>query len=357
MIVTATSYNSAMSTEGQSSCISINGKRLEIAIASLCGNLSGCHRLEHQVFPASVEHLEPSASLEDLFSVGKKGNEDYSMMPSPRRMRLVFLAAVVTVVLVMFYSSRPSPDARTIQDFYHKTMDGMKKDAPPGQAIINAKTGQKAGYIPADKDGDGDVDEDDKKAAAVRQMALKQAEQKAKDNANNKGGLKPDVPSEVVGKGNSAVGQPKKGKMQVVNVPGKSTEKTQVKAKETNKEHRAELELDAILNKSPVVIFSKTYCPHSKRAKGVLLEKYIITPDPFVVELDEHPIGPALQDALYEKTGRKTVPNVLINGISIGGGDDVVDLDNNNKLAGKIKMLGKKRLQVSQRFTSGDKIL
>ncbi|GAB0134588.1 hypothetical protein EsDP_00002953 [Epichloe bromicola] len=312
MIVTATSYNSAMSTD---------------------------------------------ASLEDLFSVGKKGNEDYSMMPSPRRMRLVFLAAVVTVVLVMFYSSRPSPDARTIQDFYHKTMDGMKKDAPPGQAIINAKTGQKAGYIPADKDGDGDVDEDDKKAAAVRQMALKQAEQKAKDNANNKGGLKPDVPSEVVGKGNSAVGQPKKGKMQVVNVPGKSTEKTQVKAKETNKEHRAELELDAILNKSPVVIFSKTYCPHSKRAKGVLLEKYIITPDPFVVELDEHPIGPALQDALYEKTGRKTVPNVLINGISIGGGDDVVDLDNNNKLAGKIKMLGKKRLQVSQRFTSGDKIL
>lgn len=303
-------------------------------------------------------------------------------MPSPRRMRLVFLAAIVTVVLVVFYSSRPSPDARTIQDFYHKTMEGMKKDAPPGQAIINAKTGQKAGYIPADKDGDGDVDEDDKKAAAVRQMALKQAEQKAKENANSKGGLKPDVPSEVVGKGSSAVGQPKKAKMQVVNVPGKSTQKTQVKAKETKKEHRAELELDAILSKSPgkfcfshsrervlstgpsvdmsrnqVVIFSKTYCPHSKRAKGVLLEKYIITPDPLVVELDEHPIGPALQDALYEKTGRKTVPNVLVNGISIGGGDDVVHLDNNNKLAGKIKMLGKKRLQVSERFTSGEKIL
>ncbi|KAG6029785.1 hypothetical protein E4U19_005829 [Claviceps sp. Clav32 group G5] len=275
-------------------------------------------------------------------------------MPSPRRLRLVFLAAVVTVILVIFYSSRPSPDAHTIQDFYHKTMDGMARDhaaPPPGQAIFNAQTGQKAGYLPADKDGDGDVDEDDKKAAAVRQMALKEAEQKAKDNANNKGGLKPDVPSEVVGKGNSALGQPRKDKVKVVHVPGKkSTEKAEVKVQETKEEHAAELELNAMLKKSPVVIFSKTYCPHSKRAKGILLEKYIIKPEPYVVELDEHPMGPALQAALYEKTGRKTVPNVLVNGISIGGGDDVVGLDDQNKLAGKIQRLGNKRVQVAERF-------
>ncbi|KAG6022493.1 hypothetical protein E4U41_002242 [Claviceps citrina] len=274
-------------------------------------------------------------------------------MPSPRRVRLVFLAAIVTVVLVIFYSSRPSSDTHAMHDFYRKTMDGMKKDAtPPGQAIVNAKTGQRAGYIPADKDGDGDVDEDDKKAAAVRHRALKQAEKKAKDNANNKGGLKPDVPSAVVGKGNSAKGQPRKDKMQVVHVAGKPEEKTQIKVKETKEEHDVELELNAILKKSPVVIFSKTYCPHSKRAKGVLLEKYIITPEPYVVELDEHPLGPGLQDALHEKTGRRTVPNVLINGISIGGADDVVELDNQNKLVGKMKMLGNKRVQVSERFTS-----
>ncbi|KAG5999970.1 hypothetical protein E4U21_006091 [Claviceps maximensis] len=274
-------------------------------------------------------------------------------MPSPRRLRLVSLALILTVVFIMFYSSRSSTDP---EDFYHKTMDGMKREddaakQPPGQTIFNAKTGQKAGYLPADKDGDGDVDEDDRKAATVRQMALKQAEQKAKDNANSKGGLKPDVPSEMVGKGNSAMGQPRKDKIQVVHVPGKeTTEQKQIKVQETKEAHEAEVELNAILKKSPVVIFSKTYCPHSKRAKGVLLEKYTITPEPYVVELDEHPLGPALQDALHEKTGRRTVPNVLINGVSIGGGDDVVDLDNQNKLAGKIKRLGNKRVQVSERF-------
>lgn len=139
-------------------------------------------------------------------------------------------------------------------------MDGMKREdgaaKPPGQVIFNAKTGQKAGYVPADKDGDGDVDEDDRKAATVRQMALKQAEQKAKDNANSKGGLKPDVPSEVVGKGNSAMGQPKKEKIQKVHVPGKKTtdKKKQVEVqetKETKEAHEAEVELNAILKKSP----------------------------------------------------------------------------------------------------------
>ena len=52
-------------------------------------------------------------------------------------------------------------------------------------------------------------------------------------------------------------------------------------------------------------------------------------------------------------TGRKTVPNVLVNGQSIGGGDEVVELDHDDKLADKIKRLGNKRVQVSERFTPG----
>ncbi|KAG5919329.1 hypothetical protein E4U42_006550 [Claviceps africana] len=273
-------------------------------------------------------------------------------MPSPRRLRLVSLAIVVTIVFVMFYSSRSSRDAYAAQDFYHKTMNGMKRGddgaRAHGQTILHAKTGQ--------QDGDGDVDEGDRKAATARQMALKKAEQKAKQNANTKGGLKPDVPSEVIGKGNSAKGQPKKGKIQVVHVPSEETAEKQVEVQETKEAHEAELEMNGILKKSPVVIFSKTYCPHSKRAKGVLLEKYIITPDPYVVELDEHPLGAALQAALLEKTGRRTVPNVLVNGVSIGGGDDVVALDNQNKLAAKIKRLGNKRVRISERLGPSDAV-
>lgn len=97
-----------------------------------------------------------------------------------------------------------------------------------------------------------------------------------------------------------------------------------------------------------VIIFSKSYCPHSKRAKGILLDKYMIEPAPFVVELDQHPLGSQLQARLAELTGRRTVPNVLINGVSIGGGDDTAELDTTGTLIAKIKDLAGKRMTTVQ---------
>ncbi len=94
----------------------------------------------------------------------------------------------------------------------------------------------------------------------------------------------------------------------------------------------------------PVIIFSKTYCPYSKKAKRILLEKLKIVPSPFVVELDEHPLGVGLQFALQKSTGRQTVPNVLINGKSIGGGDDIEDLEIKGTLVEKISSMGGKRI-------------
>ena len=95
---------------------------------------------------------------------------------------------------------------------------------------------------------------------------------------------------------------------------------------------------------SPVIIFSKTYCPHSKRAKSILLEKYSIVPPPYVCELDTHALGPGLQEALLKATGRRTVPNVLISGRSIGGGDEIAKLDEDGELIEKIKKMGGKRI-------------
>jgi glutaredoxin len=99
-----------------------------------------------------------------------------------------------------------------------------------------------------------------------------------------------------------------------------------------------------------VIIFSKSYCPHSKRAKDILLGKYIIDPAPFIVELDKHPIGLQLQALLADKTGRRTVPNVLINGVSIGGGDDIASLDSKKTLIDKInEFAGKKMLELKEK--------
>ena len=72
-------------------------------------------------------------------------------------------------------------------------------------------------------------------------------------------------------------------------------------------------------------------------------------PEPFVVELDKHPHGGELQGYLGQMTGRKTVPNVMVNGVSIGGGDDMRALEGAGTvastllgmLAGKITIDGR----------------
>ena len=102
--------------------------------------------------------------------------------------------------------------------------------------------------------------------------------------------------------------------------------------------------LAEILSKSPVTIFSKTYCPFSKRAKYILLEANTIVPAPYVVELDQHPDGPAMQQLLVKTTGRKTVPNVLVNGKSIGGGDETSLLWRNGELPARIQQMAGKRV-------------
>lgn len=81
-----------------------------------------------------------------------------------------------------------------------------------------------------------------------------------------------------------------------------------------------------------------------------MLEKYVIEPKPYVVELDKHELGLALQARLADLTGRRTVPNVLINGVSIGGGDEIAELDVRRQLIDKINDLGgNKMITVKER--------
>jgi glutaredoxin len=141
----------------------------------------------------------------------------------------------------------------------------------------------------------------------------------------------------------------------------------------------AESELDEILKRSPskrmpfpvptihrlttslpVIIFSKSHCPFSARAKHLLLQTYSITPAPHVVELDllTSPLklsydadadtitmGRKIQDLLAEWTGRRTVPNVLVNARSIGGSDDIAHMESEGKLVEEIKHLGLGRVR------------
>lgn len=262
-------------------------------------------------------------------------------------MMMVVMAAVITT---LFFTSQwrqtSERDSRTISDFYHKTVNAMDhKRGSGGAQIVMGGKGQSVVNEAKDKDGDGTVDEDDEKVAEAMAERLRAAEQRAKDLANAKAPLKPDAPSEVVGIGSSAGGQNKK--------KGKITSEEQ--EDDSEEYHEVTVTLNAMLEKSPFVIFSKTYCPYSKRAKGILLDKYSIEPAPFVVELDEEPLGKQLQAKLGELTGRKTVPNIIINGKSIGGGDEVAELDTRKTLIDKVKSMGGKRVSMKERFAKNGK--
>ncbi|KAK2610435.1 hypothetical protein N8I77_003863 [Diaporthe amygdali] len=259
-------------------------------------------------------------------------------MPSARRMRLAFVGVMAIVVMTLVYTSQlrqsQNPDVRTFGDFYGRTKSGLERargGQQQQQSVLDSKGGTNK----------GDGDSDDAQLAKEMSDRLKAAEQKAKDSANAKA-PRPDAPEKVIGVGNSAAGQDK----------SKDKAGNQLAEKETDEDHEVEIIINDILKKSPVIIFSKTYCQFSKRAKALLLDKYAITPEPYVVELDIHQLGRPIQDRLAKMTGRKTVPNIMINGKSIGGADDIAAMDNNHELVEKIRTLGSvggKTVEVKER--------
>ncbi|KAI1080749.1 putative glutaredoxin [Whalleya microplaca] len=82
----------------------------------------------------------------------------------------------------------------------------------------------------------------------------------------------------------------------------------------------AKTKAQSIIDENAVAVFSKSYCPYcsaSKRLLDDLGAKYKL------VELDEVSDGSALQAALQEISGQRTVPNIFIDKKHIGGNSDL----------------------------------
>lgn len=76
-----------------------------------------------------------------------------------------------------------------------------------------------------------------------------------------------------------------------------------------------------------VTIYTKDYCPYCVRAKGLLTRKGVAFKEIDITH-DEK-----LQAEMIEKSGgRRTVPQIFINGKSVGGSDDLHALEKEGKL-------------------------
>lgn len=77
-----------------------------------------------------------------------------------------------------------------------------------------------------------------------------------------------------------------------------------------------------------IIMYSTNYCPYCVRAKDLFKRKgYNITAEIDVTNSDE------LREEMMQKSGgRRTVPQIFINGQHIGGYDDTAALDKSGEL-------------------------
>jgi len=82
-----------------------------------------------------------------------------------------------------------------------------------------------------------------------------------------------------------------------------------------------------------ILMYCTAVCPYCDRAEQLLKRKGIQEIEKIRVDLH-----PELRIEMMEKTGRRTVPQIYINGTHVGGYDDMAALDQAGKLDG---LLGK----------------
>lgn len=87
----------------------------------------------------------------------------------------------------------------------------------------------------------------------------------------------------------------------------------------------AKQKVEDLIAKHKVMVFSKSFCPYCVKGKAALAQ-FVGVPseDVGVWELDSASSSEcaAVQDALAEITGGRSVPRVFVGGKFIGGGDD-----------------------------------
>ncbi|MDO8654387.1 MAG: glutaredoxin 3 [Undibacterium sp.] len=76
-----------------------------------------------------------------------------------------------------------------------------------------------------------------------------------------------------------------------------------------------------------VVMYSTAVCPYCTMAERLLKSKGVDDIEKIRVDLD-----PVVREAMMQKTGRRTVPQIYIGDTHVGGFDDLSALDRAGKL-------------------------
>lgn len=81
-----------------------------------------------------------------------------------------------------------------------------------------------------------------------------------------------------------------------------------------------------------IVIYSKSYCPYCKGAKALLTQKGVRFTE---IEITDHPH--LLEEMIKRSGGGRTVPQIFIGDVHVGGGTDLAQLDRTGGLDALLK--------------------
>ncbi|MFP4199382.1 MAG: FAD-dependent oxidoreductase [Halanaerobium sp.] len=91
-------------------------------------------------------------------------------------------------------------------------------------------------------------------------------------------------------------------------------------------------------NELKIEVYSKDWCPYCKKAKAFLKSKGLKFTEIDINEGDNY-------EVMQERTGNKTVPQIIINDQSLGGYDDLIALENKGEFN---DLIGKETKDLSQ---------
>lgn len=81
-----------------------------------------------------------------------------------------------------------------------------------------------------------------------------------------------------------------------------------------------------------IVIYSKSYCPYCKGAKALLTQKGVSFTE---IEVTDNP--ELIAEMIQRSGGGRTVPQIFIGDVHVGGGTDLAQLDRTGGLDALLK--------------------
>ncbi|KAJ3242536.1 hypothetical protein HDU78_001349 [Chytriomyces hyalinus] len=96
--------------------------------------------------------------------------------------------------------------------------------------------------------------------------------------------------------------------------------------------HPAQQTVETILAHSKIVVFGRSGCLACLKAKK-LLDSYQVAYTVVNIDLRDEEDGSEILSYLELRTGRRSVPNVFVRGESVGGNEDIHDMDRAGSLA------------------------